>query len=95
LSTRARSIKARAASISSPKTPEHYGRATEDTRVIGGGAESLAGKTDRRAAIFLLVATISPIVVFEVDPIGRRQRESETVARFPVNCLLGQIERLS
>ena len=77
------------------EAPEHHGGAAEDARVIGGGAQGLAGKINRRAAIFVLIAIISPIVVFEVDPVGRRQRESRTVARFAIDCLLEEIERLS
>jgi len=77
------------------ETPEHHGGAAEDTRVVGGDAQGLAGKINRRAAVFLLLSVIDPIVVFEVDPVGRRQGESGTVARFAGNRLAKQVERTS
>ncbi len=33
------------------ETPEHHGSAAEDTRVVGGDAQGLAGKINRRAAV--------------------------------------------
>jgi hypothetical protein len=77
------------------ETPDHYGGAAEDTRVVGGGAQGLAGKINRRVAVFLRLSVIDPIVIFEVDPVGGRQGESGTVARLAGNRLPKQVERPS
>src|SRR6516164_10604271 len=36
------------------EAPEHHGGAAENTRVVGGDAQGLAGKINCRAAVFLL-----------------------------------------
>src|SRR5215469_8135391 len=77
------------------ETPEHYGGAAKDTRVIGGGTQGLAGKINRRTAVCRFLAIIGPVVVFKVDPVGRCHGESETIARFTGNRLLKRLERLS
>src|SRR6516225_12436406 len=43
------------------EAPEHHGGAAENTRVVGGDAQGLAGKINRRAAVFLLLLVIDPI----------------------------------
>src|SRR6516162_6674660 len=77
------------------ETAEHYGCATKDTRVVGGDAQGLTGKINRRAPVFLFSAMIGPIVIFEVDPVGRRQGKSRTVTRLAGDRLIEQVERLS
>src|SRR6516225_1334457 len=77
------------------ETTEHYGRPTEDTRVVGGDAQGLTGKINRRAPVFLFSAMIGPIVVFEVDPVGRRHGKSRTVTGLAGDRLTEQVERLS
>src|SRR5215469_15650195 len=76
------------------ETAEHYGCATKDTRVVGGDAQGLTGKINRRVPVFLFSAMIGPIVVFEVDPVGRRQGKSRTVTRLASDRLIEQVERL-
>src|SRR6516164_2745881 len=77
------------------ETAEHYRGATNDTRVVGGDAHGLTGKINRRAPVFLSSAMIGPTVVFEVDPVGRRQGKSRTVTRLASDRLIEQVERLS
>jgi len=77
------------------ETSEHYGCATEDTRVVVGDAQGLTGKINRRAPVFLSSAMIGPIVVFEVDPVGRRHGKGRTVAGLAGDRLIEQVERLS
>src|SRR5215472_11103992 len=73
------------------ETTQRYGGAAEDPGVVSAGSKGLPREIDRLPAVLLSLAVIAPIVIFEVDPVGRRRSESGAVTRIARNRLLEQL----
>jgi len=76
------------------ETPEHDRDPADHSGVVRREADGLPGKRNGRQAIFLFIAIVGRVEVFEIDAVGSGLGKSEAIARLAGNRLSQQVERL-